>query len=198
MSFAPASSSTTRQRVADTARRAASFAWTQRGTTPRHAGCLYSCSVTAPERTSVEPPPPSFFPPPEVEDSAHRLVGVRVLVVEDEPDTRELVAAILERLGAQVLAFPNAEEALGAFDAFEPHVLVSDLALPRVDGWELIRRVRARTRGRTIPAMALSANASLEDAGRALDAGFDVHLAKPISREELIAAVSSIVDIRRF
>lgn len=121
-----------------------------------------------------------------------------MLVVEDEPDTRELVAAILQRLGAQVLAFADAEDALAAFDSFEPHVLVSDLALPRVDGWEMIRRVRATTRGRTLPAMALSANASLEDAGRALDAGFDVHLAKPISREELVDAVSSIVDIRRF
>lgn len=125
-------------------------------------------------------------------------MGLRVLVVEDEPDTRELVAAILQRLGAQVLAFADAEDALAAFDSFEPHVLVSDLALPRVDGWEMIRRVRATTRGRTLPAMALSANASLEDAGRALDAGFDVHLAKPISREELVDAVSSIVDIRRF
>jgi CheY-like chemotaxis protein len=61
----------------------------------------------------------------------------------------------------------------------------------------MIRRVRATPLGRTVPALALSANASLEDAARALDAGFDVHLAKPISREELVAAVLSVVDIRR-
>jgi CheY-like chemotaxis protein len=120
-----------------------------------------------------------------------------VLVVEDEPDTRELVASVLQRLGAEVVAHGTAEEALGAFDTFIPHVLVSDLSLPVVDGWEMIRRVRRTTHGRTIPAMALSANASLEDAGRALDAGFDVHLAKPLSREELVSAVLSVVDIRR-
>lgn len=152
--------------------------------------------MTASERTSVEPPPPSFYPP-HIE-AAHRLEGVRVLVVEDEPDTRELVASILRRVGAQVRAFAEAEGALAALESFEPHVLVSDLSLPRVDGWEMIRRVRASAQGRSIPALALSANASLEDAGRALDAGFDVHLAKPISREELVAGVSSIVDIRRF
>jgi CheY-like chemotaxis protein len=126
-------------------------------------------------------------------------VGVRVLVVEDEPDTRELVAVALQRMGAEVRAFAGAEEALAVIDTFAPDVLVSDLSLPHVDGWEMIRRVRASSRsGRTVPAMALSANASIEDAGRALDAGFDVHLAKPVSREELIAAVLSIVDIKRF
>lgn len=145
------------------------------------------------ERPSLEPP--SLHP--HHLEAAHRLAGVRVLIVEDEPDTRELVASVLQRLGAEVVAYGTAEEALGAFDRFIPHVLVSDLSLPVVDGWEMIRRVRATTHGRTVPAMALSANASIEDAGRALDAGFDVHLAKPVSREELVSAVMSVVDIRR-
>jgi CheY-like chemotaxis protein len=145
------------------------------------------------ERPSTEPP--SFHP--HYLERAHRLAGVRVLVVEDEPDTRDLVATVLRRLGAEVLAHGTAEEALGAFDSFAPHVLVSDLSLPVVDGWEMIRRVRSTAHGRTVPAMALSANASIEDAGRALDAGFDVHLAKPVSGEELASAVSSVVDIRR-
>lgn len=155
-------------------------------------------------RPSENPPhaaPPSL-PPPSIDfdraEAAHRLAGLRVLVVEDEPDTRELVASVLERLGAHVSAFGNAEDALAAFEAFGPQIVVSDLSLPRVDGWEMIRRVRATALGRSVPAMALSANASLEDAGRALDAGFDVHLAKPISREELVAAVLSIVDLRRY
>jgi CheY-like chemotaxis protein len=150
------------------------------------------------ERSSVSPSVP---PPPSVDlhrsEATHRLVGVRVLVVEDEPDTRELVAAVLERLGAVVTACSNGEDALGTFDAFGPHVVVSDLSLPRLDGWEMIRRLRATPLGRNVPALALSANASLEDAGRALDAGFDVHLSKPISREELVAAVLSVVDVRR-
>lgn len=151
--------------------------------------------MPASERTSVAPSPPSFFPP-HVE-AGHRLAGLRVLVVEDEPDTRELTASVLERLGAQVLAFGDAEEALAALDAFEPDVLVSDLALPRVDGWEMIRRMRARRHGRTLPALALSANASLEDAARALDAGFDVHLAKPVSLEELVSGVLSVAGLAR-
>jgi CheY-like chemotaxis protein len=144
---------------------------------------------------------PSLPPPPSVDlhrsEAAHRLAGVRVLVVEDEPDTRELVAAVLERLGADVRACSNGEDALGIFEAFGPHIVVSDLSLPRLDGWEMIRRLRATPLGRDVPALALSANASLEDAGRALDAGFDVHLSKPISREDLVAAVLSVVDVRR-
>lgn len=75
--------------------------------------------------------------------------------------------------------------------------MISDLSLPRLGGWDMIRRVRVTALGRSVLAMALSANASLEEASRALDAGFDVHLAKPISREELVAAVLSIVDLRR-
>lgn len=120
-----------------------------------------------------------------------------MLVVEDEPDTRELVATMLERLGADVTACANGEDALASFDACAPHIVVSDLALPKMDGREMMRRVRAMQLGRTVPALALSGNASIEDACRALDAGFDVHLAKPISREELVAAVLSVVDIRR-
>ena len=152
------------------------------------------------EHPSEAVPPPSL-PPPSIDfhrnEAAHRLAGVRVLVVEDEPDTRELVATVVERLGAEVRAFGTAEEALAAFEAFAPDIVVSDLSLPRIDGWEMIRRVRATPLGRTVPALALSANASLEDAARALDAGFDVHLAKPISRAELVAAVLSVVDVRR-
>jgi CheY-like chemotaxis protein len=151
------------------------------------------------ERPSIHPsaPPPSIDFDFHRAEAAHRLAGVRVLVVEDEPDTRELVACVLERLGADVTACGTAEEALAKLEALGPHIVVSDLSLPGVDGWEMIRRVRATSLGRTVPALALSANASLEDAGRALDAGFDVHLAKPIGREELVAAVLSVVDIRR-
>ncbi len=158
-------------------------------------------SVPPPRPPTGLPSGPATRPPASFDfhrnEAAHRLAGVRVLVVEDEPDTRELVASILERLGAEVAPCGTAEEALAKLEAFGPHVVVSDLSLPRIDGWEMIRRVRATAIGRTIPALALSANASLEDAGRALDAGFDVHLAKPISREELVAAVLSVVDVRR-
>ena len=159
-----------------------------------HAGTVNERSPAGPSVDPSLPPPSLDLRRPE---ATHRLADVRVLVVEDEPDTRELVASVLERLGAKVTACATAEEALAKLDDFGPHIVVSDLSLPGVDGWEMIRRVRATPAGRTLPALALSANASLEDAGRALDAGFDVHLAKPISREELVAAVLSVVDVRR-
>lgn len=157
------------------------------------------------ERSRVDPSDPpdlhDVAAPPSLDlqraEATHRLAGVRVLVVEDEPDTRELVATVLERLGATVTACASAEDALASFEGSAPHIVVSDLALPRIDGWEMIRRLRAVPLGRTVPALALSANASIEDAGRALDAGFDVHLAKPVSREELVVAVLSVVDVRR-
>src|SRR4051794_24210993 len=141
---------------------------------------------TVNERSPIDPSVDPSLPPPSLDlqrpEATHRLAGVRVLVVEDEPDTRELVASVLECLGGTVTACASAEEALLKLAAFGPDIVVSDLSLPGVDGWEMIRRVRALPVGRTVPALALSANASLEDAGRALDAGFDVHLAKPISR----------------
>jgi CheY-like chemotaxis protein len=130
-------------------------------------------------------------------EAEHRLRGIRVLLVEDEPDTRELVTDCLERMGASVVALPAAEEALRAFGAFAPHVILSDLSLPRMDGREMVRRLRSTNGGGRGPAVALSASASLEDAASALDAGFDVHLAKPVSHEDLVAAVSGIVDLRR-
>lgn len=131
--------------------------------------------------------------PSSVGDGAFRLHGVRVLVVEDEPDTRALVADCLERFGASVLAVPCAEDALSAFAAFDPHLVLSDLSLPRMSGWDMLRALRSMPGGSAIPALALSASATFEDASRALEAGFDAHLAKPVSLTELVRAVSSMI-----
>jgi len=167
----------------------------------RHIKCFSFPQPPVNERSPTGPSVDPSLPPPSLDlrrpEATHRLADLRVLVVEDEPDTRELVASVLERLGAKVTACATAEDALAKLHDFSPHIVVSDLALPGIDGWEMIRRVRSMPFGRTVPALALSANASLEDAGRALDAGFDVHLAKPITREELVAAVLSVVDVRR-
>ncbi|MDB4946058.1 MAG: multi-sensor hybrid histidine kinase [Labilithrix sp.] len=130
-------------------------------------------------------------------ERAFRLRDVRVLVVEDEPETRELLAEVFERIGAQVLALPCAEDALRDFGSFGPDLVLSDLSLPQLDGLEMLKRIRQTPAGATIPAMALSASASLEDAARAIDAGFDAHVAKPLSSEALVRAVLSIVDVRR-
>lgn len=119
------------------------------------------------------------------------LGGLTILVVEDEPETLELVSLILRDSGADVRSAANAEAAMESLEAKTPHVMVSDLNLPGADGCELVRRVRERF-GKKLPAIALSASKSISDAKRALDAGFDVHVAKPISTDELIEAVRAL------
>src|SRR5690606_14790654 len=119
--------------------------------------------------------PPERAEPP-------RLDGVRVLVVEDEPDTRELLQTILERLGADVAAAGSYREALSAFEQRRPDVLLSDIGMPEKTGYDLIRAIRARgpDSGGAVPAAALTAYAGAEDRRRALEAGFQLHLAKPV------------------
>jgi CheY-like chemotaxis protein len=122
------------------------------------------------------------------------LAGVRVLVVEDEDDTRELLAIALEQCGAQVTAVGTVADALASFDPIPPDVLVSDLAMPDEDGFELIRQVRSRSSGEGggVPAAALTAYARTEDRVRALASGFQKHLPKPLDPSDLIAAVASL------
>jgi CheY-like chemotaxis protein len=119
------------------------------------------------------------------------LGGLTILVVEDEPETLDLVSMILRDSGADVRSAANAEAAMDSLEAATPHVMVSDLNLPGADGCELVRRVRERF-GRTVPAIALSASKSFGDAKRALEAGFDVHVAKPVSAGELVEAVRAL------
>jgi CheY-like chemotaxis protein len=119
---------------------------------------------------------------------------VRVLVVEDEDDTRELLVTALEQCGAEVMAAPSVAAALASFDHRPPDVLVSDLAMPDEDGFSLIRKVRSRAAGQggDVPAAALTAYARAEDRLRALAAGFQKHLPKPIDPSDLIAAVAAL------
>lgn len=127
-------------------------------------------------------------------DSQGLLAGVRVLVVEDEDDTRELLVTALEQCGAEVVSAATAAAALEHLDRRPPDVLVSDLAMPDEDGYSLIRKIRAREseRGGTVPAAALTAYARTEDRVRALASGFQRHLPKPIDPSDLIAAVATL------
>jgi CheY-like chemotaxis protein len=122
-----------------------------------------------------------------------KLTGVKVLVVEDEPDARELLRRVLTGAGAQAMTAASAAEALAVIEQARPDVLVSDIGLPGQDGYELIRRVRMLGEGcgRT-PAVALTAFARLEDRTRAMLAGFQMHLAKPVEPSELIVTVASL------
>ena len=123
------------------------------------------------------------------------LSGVKLLLVDDEADARELLAHLLRSAGAEVRTVESAAEALSAMDDFHPHALLSDIGMPGENGLELIRRIRALppAMGGDIPAMALTAFARGEDRHRALASGFQMHVAKPVEEAELVAAVQSLV-----
>jgi len=128
-----------------------------------------------------------------------RLKNIEVMVVEDEADTRELLRRMLETQGAKVTTAGDADEALEALKLGPPDILVSDIGLPGTDGYELIRRLRKSEDDamRAVPAVALTAFARSEERTRALQAGYQVHIAKPVEPAELIATVASLVGLRR-
>ena len=126
------------------------------------------------------------------------LRGLRVLVVDDEPDARELVARLLEHRGATVRCAATASEAIAAFQSFRPNVLISDIGMPVEDGYQLIRKIRAlEASGAHTPALALTAFARSEDRTRAMLAGFQMHVAKPVEPAELVATVASLAGLTR-
>lgn len=125
---------------------------------------------------------------------ADELAGLKVLVVDDEPDTCELIRSLLSRCGAEVIAANSAEEAFRLFKLEHPDVMVSDIGMPREDGYELMRKVRSlpKAGGGDVPAVALTAYARADDRLRALRAGYQMHVAKPIELAELVAIVASL------
>ena len=125
------------------------------------------------------------------------LPDICVLVVDDDPDALGLVREILETAGARVRTATSAREALTSIEKEAPDVMVSDLGMPGVDGYELIQRIREMEGpAKEMPAAALTAYARSEDRARALHLGFEMHLAKPIDPSELIAAVASLARRR--
>jgi len=122
------------------------------------------------------------------------LSGLRILVVDDDSDSRDIIAIILGQANAEVRSAGDALQALKLMDEWEPDVLLSDIAMPQIDGYELIRRVRARPpqSGGNIAAAALTAYARREDRLRILSAGFHMHIPKPVEPAELITVVANI------
>jgi hypothetical protein len=123
---------------------------------------------------------------------------VRVLVVEDDADARELLMAILQRHQADVAIAASVKEGLAAFASRPPDVLVSDIEMPEEDGFSLIRHIRALPpdRGGDVPAAALTAYASATDRMKVLGAGFNIHVAKPVQPDELAIVVASLAGRR--
>jgi CheY-like chemotaxis protein len=128
-----------------------------------------------------------------------RLDGVTVLIVDDEPDGQALIARILQGRGARPVCASNAAEALQVLQREVFDVLLSDIGMPELDGYDLIRKVRALDPNRSspIPAIAVTAYARPEDRQRSLLAGYQMHLAKPIEAREIVAAVSSLLHVSR-
>ena len=129
-------------------------------------------------------------------DCSQILEGSRILVVEDEPDARDLLATILQQYKAEVRGVATPAEAMQELKEWQPDVLVSDIQMPGEDGYSLIRKVRLMETGRAarIPAIALTAHARVEDRMRALSSGYDAHVAKPVNPAEFLTVVASLVS----
>jgi PAS domain S-box-containing protein len=144
-------------------------------------------NTVMPSRTPESPVPPLFISPPELE-------GLRVLVVDDEPDARDMLHSMLGHCKVVVTVASNAAEALNLLRTTRPDVLVSDIGMPGEDGYDLIRKVRAlaAVEGGRTPAVALTAYARQVDRTQALKAGFDMHVPKPIDPSELAIVIANL------
>jgi PAS domain S-box-containing protein len=148
----------------------------------------------APMRSGEKREHPSTPVPPTFAYSSFNLAGVTVLVVDDEPDARALIERLLSACKANVLTAGSAAEGLIEMRRSRPDVLVSDIGMPEVDGYELMRQIRTlpENEGGRTPAIALTAFARSEDRTRAMIAGYNVHISKPIEPSELVATVGNL------
>jgi len=133
-------------------------------------------------------------PVAEDPDVLPNLSGVLVLVVDDEPDARDLVERVLREQGATIAVASSGAEALRVMETLVPDVLISDIGMPEMDGYQLMRRIRAgEARGQRLPSLALTAFARAEDRKKALLAGYQAHMSKPVDLGELAIVVAGLV-----
>ena len=154
---------------------------------PTHAAAVATVAPTTTERALAPPSVPAAL------DAD--LSGRRILVVDDDDDGREMLTHMLQSWGAQVQATGSADEALAALTQDVPDLVISDIGMPRVDGYELMRRIRAMPQPdrRELPAIALTAFARGEDAIKAQDAGYGVHLPKPVDPSRLYSTIVQVL-----
>src|SRR6266498_4039758 len=149
---------------------------------------LAIASASGPEDSMLSDTDGQYF----TADYSKMLEGMRILVVDDEADSRDLLTAILTRCGSEVKCTESAAEAIETFKVWNPDVILSDIGMPVEDGYNLIKRLRKlRTkRAKKIPVVALTAYATSEDRARALSSGFRIHLAKPIEPRSLVKSIA--------
>lgn len=125
------------------------------------------------------------------------LSGVKVLVVDDEEDVLALTKVMLELFGAEVITSPTAAEGLEQVQMQRPDVIISDISMPHMDGYQFIRSVRnlSPDKGQHTPALAMTAFDSRQDKARAFNAGFQAHLSKPVSYRVLIEIIAHIINL---
>jgi len=138
-------------------------------------------------------------PEEQFSDSASNLQGIQVLVVDDDTDTREVMVFILEEAGASVISVTSASEALAALTKSQPDLLLSDIGMPDMDGYMLMRQVRSLPpeQGGQIPAIALTAYAGEINKQQAMAAGFQHHIAKPVEPDEIIKLIAGLIGSKR-
>jgi CheY-like chemotaxis protein len=154
---------------------------------------LYSAGPLTPGVKKEQPVEEGAAPDPEP-----RLDGVRILVVEDDADNREMLIEALRRSGAVATPAASVQEALTVAQHSRLDVIVSDITMPGEDGYALIRRLRALSpETRELPVIALTAHARSEDAARIVEAGFTIHLAKPVRPTALCAAIARVLGQHR-
>jgi CheY-like chemotaxis protein len=165
-----------------------------------HGGTVFADSGGEGQGATFTVELPLMISTPEVNENATQpektldLSGLRILVVDDEQDTRELMVFIIQQSGANVTAVASASEALEVLKQSQPDVLVSDIAMPEINGYMLIRQVRTWSpeQGGQIPAIALTAYAGEINEQQALLAGFQKHLSKPVEPDELVQAIANL------
>jgi CheY-like chemotaxis protein len=157
-------------------------------------GCGATFTVRLPVRV-IQDDVDDLSPATSVDAMAMRAVldGLHVLVVDDEAETRELLTTVLTGRGVDVTGCATAADALALLDAWHPDVLISDIGMPGEDGYALIAKVRRLSGAqRNVPAVALTAYARAEDRMRALAAGFQMHVPKPVEMSELLLVIARL------
>ena len=134
-----------------------------------------------------------------IKSAQNDFLGIRILVVDDDADSREMLRYVLEDTKAKIMTAGSAVEALAQFSAFEPDIVISDLGMPEMDGYDLIRRIRALPieSGGRIPAIALTGYVGAEEQKRVQSAGFDIHVAKPVDFNRLMKIINNLLHKAR-